>query len=83
MIHKVYTVYDSKAEAYLFPISYQSKGQAVRAFSEAANDKNSNIGKYPEDFTMFELGEFDDVDCSFKFHKAPVAVGVAIEYLNS
>lgn len=82
MLLKVYTVYDSKAEAYLQPFYCKSKGEALRSFTEVCNDKNSQIGKYPEDFTMFELGEFDDSNAQFKMYKSSVALGCAIEFVN-
>jgi len=82
MITKVFTVYDVKVEAYLQPFYCQSKGEAVRSFTEAANDSASNIGKYPADFTLFEIGSFDTSDCSFSLHSSPQSVGVAVEFVK-
>jgi hypothetical protein len=83
MILKVYSVYDSKAEAYLSPMYFQSKGQAVRSFTEVANDKTSAIGKYPEDFTLFEIGDFNDSTCKFFLYDTPYSLGVALEFTKS
>jgi len=82
MILKVYTVYDSKAEAYLQPFFSQSKGVAIRSFQEAVRDEKSNISKYPEDFTLFELGEYDDANSKFNLHNTPQSLGVAVEFLT-
>lgn len=82
MILKVYTVYDSKAEAYLQPFFSQSKGVAIRSFQEAVRDEKSNISKYPEDFTLFELGEYDDANSKFNLHDTPQSLGVAVEFLT-
>ena len=57
---KCFTVYDSKAEAFLQPFFMQSKGAAIRGFTELVNDKNHSFGKYPGDYTLFELGSFDE-----------------------
>lgn len=81
MQYKIYTIYDSKVGAYLPPLFFKSKGEFMRAFQEAANDSKSNIGKYPADFIGFELGTFDDSNCAFELHKAPVSLGVAIEFV--
>lgn len=56
----LYAVYDTKAQAYgmLFPCS--ADGVAMRHFAEKAKDKNSVIGKYPEDHVLFHLGVYDD-----------------------
>jgi hypothetical protein len=82
MILKVYTVYDSKAEAFLQPFFSQSKGVAIRSFQEAVRDEKSNISKYPEDFTLFELGEYDDANSKFNLHNTPQSLGVAVEFLT-
>lgn len=83
MLLKVFTVYDSKAEAYLQPFYGKSRGEALRSFIEAANDKQSNIGKYPEDFTLFDLGEFDDSNCTFNLLSVSVPLGRAIEFIKA
>lgn len=83
MIYKVYSIYDSKTEGYLQPFYQQTKGQAVRGFTEVVNDKSSQIGKYPEDYTLFELGDFDDTNCKFSIYDTPKSVGVGIEFVKS
>lgn len=82
MVLKIYSVYDSKAEAYIPPMFYQSKGQALRQFSEVANDKTHQIGKYPEDFTLFEIGEFNDSNCKFTLYDTPYSLGLALEFVK-
>lgn len=80
MIVRVYTVYDSKAEAYTTPQFYQTKGIAIRAFIEAIKQEDTPFCKYPEDFTLFEVGEFDDSNCAFNLYPTPVSIGKAIEF---
>ncbi len=82
MILKVYTVYDTKAEAYIQPFFSPTKGLALRSFQEALIDEKSNISKYPEDFTLFELGEFDQETAKFNLHNTPQSLGVAVEFLT-
>lgn len=80
MIYKVYTVFDDKTGYYAKPIFASAKGEAIRSFTEASNDITTQIGKYPEDFTLFEVGEYDDSNASFKCHETPHVVGKAIEF---
>lgn len=80
MIVKMFSVYDSKAEAYSTPQFYQTKGIAVRAFIEAIKQEDTPFCKYPEDFTLFEVGEFDDSFCGFNLHVTPISIGKAIEF---
>lgn len=80
---KIYSVYDSKASAFMMPQFYQTAGIAERAFTEAVNTKDTPFFKYPEDFTMFELGVFDDEGATFELHNTPVSMGVAIQFKRS
>lgn len=83
MILKIYSVYDSKTDAYVAPMFFQTKGQALRTFAEVANDKNHQIGKYSEDFTLFEIGEFNDNNCKFTLYDAPYSLGLALEFVKN
>ena len=82
MIVKIFSVYDSKVEAYIQPFFMQSRGQAIRAFGDTAGDKTTNIGKHPADFTLFELGTFDPLTAKFDIYVTPESLGVAVEYLT-
>ena len=79
---KVYTIYDSKVEAYLPPLFFPSKGDFLRAFAEAANDPKSNIGKYPADFTAFEMGSWDNSSAKFALHETPISIGIGNEFVK-
>lgn len=83
MILKIYTVYDSKVEAYLRPFFMQSRGEAIRAFTDAVNDQNTQFNKHPEDFTLFELGMYDDQNGGIEMHTAKVSLGTAVEFKDN
>ena len=83
MIIKVYTVYDSKAECYLPPFYFKSTGEAVRAFSETVNQPTSTIGKHYSDYTLFEIGEYDDSSGMFSNYEPKIALGNGIEFLHT
>ena len=40
---KIFTVFDDKIEAYTMPFFQQSRGQAVRTFTDTVNDPNTLI----------------------------------------
>ena len=82
MILKIFTVYDSKAEAYFRPFYEQSKGSAIRAFTDTCNDVEHTFFRHSEDYTLFYLGEYDDNNASFKLAPAPEAIGNALEFKN-
>lgn len=79
MITKMYTVYDSKAEAYLPPFYMQSTGLAMRSFEDTVKDQDHHFAKHPEDYTLFEVGTFDDQTCTIETHKTPISLAKAIE----
>lgn len=76
---KMFSVYDSKTEAYAAPFFFNSRGQAIRQFGDLANDPNSSLCKHAEDFTLFELGSFDDSN-AMVLVTTHVNLGKAIEF---
>lgn len=81
MIYKVFSIFDSKVGSYLSPFFMRSKGEAIRALTGELSNENSNICKYPSDFTLFEIGEYDDTKGAIN-PVDPISVGVAIEFVN-
>lgn len=81
MLHKIFAVYDSKTGAYCAPFFLKARGEALRSFIDTAQGNDTLISKHPEDFTLFELGEYDDLTASFKIHPSPVSLGVAVELI--
>lgn len=79
---KAYAVLDSKVGAYMRPFFMQSKGQATRSWIDIANDPTSEIGKHPEDYTLFEIAEYDDTSACFENHPSPISLGVAKEFVR-
>lgn len=56
----MFSVYDSKAEAYMKPFYSLTNGVAIRMMQEAISDKTHDFCKYPGDYTLFQIGIFDD-----------------------
>lgn len=61
LILLAFAVYDSKAECFLRPYFAETKGLAVRAFSDAANDPQHEMCRHAEDYTLFYIGSFDQM----------------------
>lgn len=77
---KIYSVYDSKASAYLLPIYQRTAGEALRAFQSECENKESNFYKYASDFTLVELGDFDELSAKISSHDKPVILANASEF---
>jgi len=80
MILKMFSVYDSKVEAYMQPQFYRSKGEAIRAFEGAVNSTGTQFETHSEDFTLFYLGEIDDQNGKITCPLTPEPIGKAIEF---
>ena len=78
---RMYSVYDSKAECFGTPFFMGSRGLAVRAFTDLVNDVKSSINRHPEDYTLFEIGSFDDNKAVFEPLFAPESLGIATGFL--
>lgn len=58
---KIYSVYDSKGLLYQLPFYSASDATAQRSWAaNIINDPNSGYAQFPEDYTLFCIGEFDD-----------------------
>jgi len=77
---EIFTVYDSKAEAYLQPFFLKTKALALREITDAANNPEHQFGKYPEDYVLFHLGQYDEDKGMFTQDEAPQSMGVVIEF---
>jgi hypothetical protein len=82
MITLYFSVYDSKVGSYLPTFPARSRGEALRMFETAANDKDHQFHKYASDYTLFELGSFDDLTGSLSSLEAKVSLGTALEYIK-
>lgn len=79
MIQKIYSVFDSKTGIYSHPILRVSRGAAIRDFSDEVANPQSPYAKHPEDFTFYELGEYDDNQGLTVNHEPKISLGSALE----
>lgn len=77
---QVFAVYDAAASAYIRPFFVPTRGIAERAFAEAVNDPNEQMNKYPGDYSLFHLGEYDEQHGKMIPLEANVCIGNALEY---
>jgi len=83
MLHRVFSIYDHACEAYMRPFLAPTKGVAIRSFSELAQDTNHEVGKYPEQYTLFELGSWEDTNALYDLHDTPLPIGKGHEFIKS
>lgn len=72
-------MHDIKAEAYLQPFFAQTDGLAIRMFQAAANDQEHQFWKYAEDYTLFNIGVWDEKN-GVLHSSTKEPLGTAIQY---
>ena len=56
---QIFTIHDSKAQAYLQPFFAPNAAVAIRYVTTAANEAGHEFNVHAEDYTLFQIGEFD------------------------
>lgn len=81
-IMKAFSIYDSKADSFGFPVPFVSEGAAIRTFGDSVNKPDTIHNLHPEDFSLFHVGEFDESSGMFLPEKSPRSVVSAIQLKN-
>ena len=71
MIQKIYAVRDAKSEMFTNPTYKATPGVAEREFRMMVNDKESQLSAFPEDYALYELGEYDNLTGSIVSYDTP------------
>lgn len=53
-------IYDSKAKTYGAIYTERNPEVAIRNFSQACQDRNTNLNKFPEDFILVMIAGYDE-----------------------
>lgn len=78
---KVYSIFDQKSLIYSHPFFLSQDGQAIRAFTDMVNDKSHDIGRHPQDYILFQTGEWCDQTGTF-VNIDNKSLGVGSEYVT-
>lgn len=80
-MQKVMCVWDSKVGAFLPPQVFVTVGVAIRSFKFAANNEGSDFYRYASDYTLFEIGEWNDEKGEVLMHQnGKIGHGTALEH---
>lgn len=80
MLLKVFSVLDTKGDVFMAPFFMHATGQAVRAFSDLANDSQSLVARHPGDYRLTCIGEFDDSTGRLMPYEQIQQLGYASDY---
>lgn len=79
---KIFSVFDSKADAFLQPFYALTTGIAVRMFEETCSDTEHQFHRHAADFTLMELGTFDQQKGTFEIQKVQLNLGNALTFIQ-
>lgn len=56
----IYTIKDAKAGTYSQPFYSVNHSTAIRSFNASIQDKTNPLSHYPQDFSLYHLGTWQD-----------------------
>lgn len=73
----IVAIHDRATDAYSTPIFVHTTGQAIRGFQDEINEPNNPMSKHPDDYDLYQLGEYDNATGAFTNLKEPrqLAIG--------
>lgn len=80
---KVYSIRDIKAGTYGTPFFQPQDGVAVRSFIDLSMNADSVVGKHPEDFELWCIGEYDGDIGLLQPYQDNVCLGVAATLVSA
>jgi hypothetical protein len=60
MIKGVYSLFDKKAKIYMNVFTDINDGTAIRQMQQACEQEGSVISKYPSDYALYRITQWDD-----------------------
>lgn len=71
MIKSIFSIFDEKSKLFLPPMFYVNNGEAIRAFTDLVNNKQTFLHTHPEDYKLYYVGTFNDLTCKFQSTDQP------------
>lgn len=83
-VRKTFAVYDVKAKFFSGPQFHRNAAEALRAFGAVINGGGDNLlSKFPADYTLFELGGYDEDTGQFANLQAPISIANGLHCVES
>lgn len=60
MKYEAFAIYDVKCEVFQRPFFCVAEGEALRVFIDICGDAEHPLGKHPEDYSLFAIGQYSD-----------------------
>lgn len=80
---KIFSIYDSKGKFFDRPFVQRNGADAIRGFEMVVNgDSDSMIKRFPSDYTLFELGSWDELEGKILMHDAKINLGTGVQFVK-
>lgn len=79
---RIYAVHDAAVAAYLTPFFCRTAAEAIRSFEAAVNAPDTRFNQAPADYTLFEIGTYEDNSGILTPHKTHQPLGKAIDFIQ-
>lgn len=76
----IYSIKDTKADAFLPPFFMRTNGEALRAFDDCVQKSGTPLSDHPEDFHLFKIGYFDQDTGSITPASCPESLASAMDF---
>lgn len=80
-VRKLYSIFDKKSAAWESPFAARTHGEAERFMSTLVADRNTSIGQFPEDYSLWNVGHFDPMSGRVEGEKA-IPLGEALAFVR-
>lgn len=80
MTLEYFSVFDSAAARFLEPFAAPTVEVALRRFRATIENPETDFARFPEDYTLFHVGQFDQEEGLFRAFQTPHSLGVAVTY---
>lgn len=60
MLTNAYSLFDNKALVFHTPWFQPTHGAATRMVSDLVNDMQTQVGRHPGDYVLYQIGTYDD-----------------------
>lgn len=60
MQQKMFSIRDARGQVFHPPFYALTPGMAEREFTRLVNDQNSQLSQFPDDYDLYECGDYDD-----------------------
>lgn len=82
MITHLFSVFDSAAKLFVAPWHAPTVELALRRFRFTVNEPGNEINKFPEEYSLFHVGEFNQETGEIVAYATPRSLGVAVTFMD-